>query len=55
MVAAHQSFGDMLRWNPHLHAIVLEDGFDNDGTFFYIPFSGLDSMVEVFRRRVVTL
>ena len=50
---AHQTFGDMLRWNPHFHAIVLEGGFDDAGTFSYIPFSGLDSMIEVFRRRVV--
>jgi hypothetical protein len=55
MVIAHQTFGDMLRWNPHFHAIVLEGGFDQEGTFFYIPFSGLQSMVEVFRRRVIKL
>jgi hypothetical protein len=55
MVIAHQSFGDHLRWNPHFHAIVLEGGFDDEGTFFYIPFSGLQSMVEVFRRWVIKL
>jgi hypothetical protein len=43
MVIAHQTFGDMLRWNPHFHAIVLEGGFDDEGTFFYIPFTGLHS------------
>jgi hypothetical protein len=53
IVIAHQTFGDMLRWNPHFHAIVLEGGFDDAGTFYYIPFSGLDSMIEVFRRRVI--
>ena len=45
----------MLRFNPHFHAIVLEGGFDEEGTFFYIPFSGLDAMAEVLRRRVVWL
>jgi hypothetical protein len=55
MVVAHQTFGDTLRWNPHFHAIVLEGGFDNEGTFFYIPFAGLQPMVEVFRRRVIKL
>jgi hypothetical protein len=61
MVIAHQTFlpqaqGTMLlRWNPHFHAIVLEGGFDDEGTFFYIPFTGLDSMAEVFRRRVIKL
>ena len=35
--------------------IVLEGGFDEEGTFFYIPFSGLQSMTEPFRRRVIKL
>ena len=35
VVIAHQTFGDMLRWNPHFHAIVLEGGFDDQGTFVY--------------------
>jgi len=55
MIVARQTYGDMLRFNPDYHAIVLEGGFDNEGAFFYIPFSGLDAMVEVFRRRVVWL
>lgn len=38
---AHQTFGDMLRWNLHFHSIVLQGGFDEQGTFFYIAFSGL--------------
>jgi hypothetical protein len=60
----------MLRRNPHFHAgclaeqrfvriatrpIVLEGGFDDEGTFFFILFPGLQSMVEVFRHRVVKL
>jgi len=43
MIVAHQTYGDMLRFNPHFHAIVLEGGFDDEGTFFYIPFSGLEA------------
>lgn len=27
MVTAHQTFGDMLRFNPHFHCLVLEGGF----------------------------
>ncbi len=33
--------------------IVLEGGFDEDGTFVYLPFSGLEKMTEYFRRTVV--
>ena len=45
MVIAHQTLGDMLRWNPHFQAIVLEGGFDEGGTFSlekirYEPFKG---------------
>jgi len=43
----------MLRWNPHFHAILLEGGFDEDGTFVYLPFSGLEKMSEYFRRTVL--
>ena len=45
----------MLRWNPYFHALILEGGFDGEGTFFYIPFSSLGLMVEIFRRRVIRL
>ena len=44
-----------MRWNPHFHAIVLEGGFDSEGTFFYIPFSGLENMIEYFRRSIFNL
>jgi hypothetical protein len=33
----------------------LEGGFDEDGTFFFIPISNLTSMTDVFRRRVLAL
>jgi len=46
---------NMLRWNPYYHTIVLEGGFDHDGTFFYIPIGNLASMSEVFRRRLIAL
>ena len=34
---------------------MLEGGFDEDGTFISVPFSGLPAMTEVFRRRVIWL
>ena len=55
VVIAHQTFGDMLRWNPHFQAIVLEGGFDDQGTFVYIPLGHLQAMTELLRRRVVAL
>ena len=55
IVIAHQTFGDMLRWNPHFHCLVLEGGFDDEGNFIFIPFSSLQKMTEYFRRRVIGL
>ena len=55
VIIAHQTFGDMLRWNPHFHAIVLEGGFDDQGTFVYIPLGHLQAMTKLLRRRVVAL
>ncbi len=71
MVIAHQTFGDMLRWNPcsfsilkllrsfpkgklhHFHAILLEGGFDEDGSFVYLPLSGfsIDNSVRILDER----
>ena len=45
----------MLRWNPHFHSIVLEGGFDEQGTFVYIPLGHLETMTELLRRRVIAL
>jgi len=55
MVIAHQTFGDMMRFNPHYHAIIIEGGFDEGGRFVSIPFAGLQKMTEYFRRKVIWL
>lgn len=44
-----------LRWNPHFHSLLVEGGFDEQGAFVSVPFSGLQAMTEVFRRRVIWL
>ena len=55
VIAAHQTFGDQLRWNPHHHCLVLEGGFDGEGRFVHVPLSGRGQMTEVFRRRLICL
>ena len=37
LVTDHQTFVDMLRWNPHYNCLVLEGGFNDEGNFVYIP------------------
>jgi len=36
-VVSYQSFGDLVRWNPHYHCLVLEGGLDEAGSFHHIP------------------
>ncbi len=55
MVIAHQTFGDMMRFNPHYHAIILEGGFDDEGNFVSIALAGLHKMTKYFRRKVIWL
>jgi ribosomal protein S27E len=37
MVAAIQTFGDIVNWHPHIHALVTEGGFTEGGHFVRIP------------------
>ncbi|MFH0921471.1 MAG: transposase zinc-binding domain-containing protein [Fibrobacterota bacterium] len=37
MVAAIQTFGDLVNWHPHIHALVTEGGFTENGYFVGIP------------------
>ena len=54
-VVSYQSFGDLVRWNPHYHCLVLEGGIDEAGSFHHIPIKDTASLTEVFRRRVIKL
>ena len=44
-----------MRWNPHIHCIVLEGGIDETGSFHHIPINDTAKLTEVFRRRVIKL
>ena len=37
MVATVQTFGDLIHWHPHVHAIMSEGVFRKDGTFVKVP------------------
>jgi len=53
-IISYQSFGDMMRPNPHFHTIILEGGIDNDGSFHSIPIKNTSNLTELFRRRVIS-
>ena len=54
-VVSYQSYGDLVRWNPHYHCLVLEGGIDETGSFYHIPIKDTSRLTEVFRRRVIKL
>ena len=49
-ILSYQSFGDMIRANPHYHGIILEGGFDEEGNFVYLPISDTQKMTELCGR-----
>jgi len=52
-VIAYASAGEFARFNPHLHAIVLEGGFDLSGRFVHIPQLDLARLSQYFRASMV--
>ena len=55
MGATRLRTGDLLRFNPHFHALILEGGFDAAGRFIFIPLGDLARMTQYLRRRVLKL
>jgi hypothetical protein len=54
-VIAYASAGDFVRWNPQLHAIFLEGGFDRQGRFVHLPSLDLPRLAQYFRASIVAL
>ena len=52
-IVAYASAGEFARWNPHLHAIFLEGGFDREGRFIHVPCLDLDRLSQYFRPSMV--
>jgi len=52
-VISYQSFGDLMRFNPHWHCIILEGGIDEESCFHYLPIKDTLKITEVFRQRVI--
>jgi hypothetical protein len=52
-VIAYASAEDFVRFNPHLHGIFLEGGFDRQGRFVHIPTLDLARLAKYFRAAMV--
>jgi hypothetical protein len=55
MLGAVQTFGDLVHWHPHIHAVVAEGVFDDEGEFLRRPQVSRDKAEEVWRDRVFAL
>jgi hypothetical protein len=52
-VIAYAFAGDFVRFNPHLHGIFLEGGFDRQGRFVHLPSLDLPRLAQYFRASMV--
>jgi hypothetical protein len=55
MVGAVRTFGDLVHWHPHIHAIVSEGAFAPDGRFEPVPDIRLERAMEIWRGKVFDL
>lgn len=55
MVGAVQTFGDLIHWHPHIHAIVPEGVFTVSGHFVHIPDIWKHRAAEFWQERVFAL
>ncbi len=52
---AIQSFGDYIRWNPHVHSLVADGLFTESGYFYVMPRVDLQPLAELFRASVLKM
>jgi hypothetical protein len=55
MISSHRTFSEFAFRNPHRHTIVLEGGFDQFDTFFFISLGANEALTEIWRRVVIAL
>jgi len=55
MVGAVQTFGDLIHWHSHIHAVVAEGVFTESGHFVHIPDIGKHRAEKFWQERVFAL
>ncbi|KPA11577.1 transposase, partial [Candidatus Magnetomorum sp. HK-1] len=55
MVVVIQTFGEYLNYHPHLHAIVADGLFNDNGSFFVMPEKDNKKLEQLFRLKVIQL
>jgi len=55
MIGAIQTFGDLIHWHPHIHALVSEGVFLPDGTFLPLPKLATEPFLKLWEQEVFKL
>ena len=55
MVAGIQTFGELVHFHPHIHAIVTDGGFTHDGVFICLPRIDTHRLLAEWQRNVFAL
>ena len=55
MIAAIQTFGQLLHWNPHIHSLVSCGAFTPDGDFLELSEFDMDSLLVAWQESVFDL
>jgi hypothetical protein len=50
-VVAYQTFGDAFWFNPYVHSLILEGGFDSKGQFYYLLIHDATPLAQLLRQR----
>jgi len=54
-LAGIQTFGELIHWHPHIHALVSDGAFDAAGVFHPLPAVAVEPFRELFAHKVLRL
>jgi ribosomal protein S27E len=55
MIAGIQTFGELINYHPHVHAIATDGAFTSDGTFLCLPKVDKQFLLDVWQDKVLQL
>lgn len=55
MIGGIQTFGELIHYHPHIHAIITDGVFTQDGTFIPLPDIAVEPFLTVWEKKVFVL
>ena len=55
MIAAVQTFGELVHFHPHVHAVVTDGAFTNDGGFIPLPEIAIEPFLKLWEHKIFAL